>query len=86
MESSVRSESVIIKLGKAQYDQGIDDAYNEGINQYNNGLNQYNVGIEQYNQSVVQLQYLIENNLITPEDAAIMQEKLNETKIQTGCN
>ena len=40
------------------------------------------MGIEQYNQSVVQLQYLIENNLITPEDAAIMQEKLNETKIQ----
>ena len=69
------------QLGKAQYDQGIS-AYNEGINQYNNGLNQYNVGIEQYNQSVVQLQYLIENNLITPEDAAIMQEKLNETKIQ----
>ena len=44
------------------------------------------MGIEQYNQSVVQLQYLIENNLITPEDAAIMQEKLNETKNSTGCN
>lgn len=73
--------------GKAQYDQGLIQ-YNDGLKQYNEGLSQYNSGVEQYQQGVIQLQYAIDNNLITPEDAAqqqailaVTKEKLDETKI-----